>query len=228
MSVCFIYLRVSTSSQADAGNGLEAQRQSCLSYAERNGLEVSGVFVDAAVSGAAEIGDRPALMDAINSLQKGSVLLVAKRDRIARDVLNNAVIEKMGSGKKSSLVSADGAGNGDDPSARLMRDILSAMAAYERALVSCRTSAALASMKASGKAYTNIPPFGFKRSACGGLFIEEQREQEILQDVLQWRAQRETWRSCCERLNQEQRLNRAQRPWSVQNLSTVVRRSRAA
>ena len=219
-----IYLRCSTQKQAQAENGLEAQKADCLAYADRMGLEVAGVFVDASVSGGAEVSERPALLDALGSLKKGSVLLVAKRDRIARDVLINAVIEKMVSDKKSSIVSADGAGNGNDPAAELMRNMLAAMAAYEKALAGMRTKAALRAMKEAGKVYGKIP-YGYSRN--GNLLIQNELELSVIHDVKAWRAAGSKWRECVARLNGGSRFNRAGRPWSVQNLSQVIRRAAA-
>jgi hypothetical protein len=188
MATAIIYLRVSTSKQVEAGNGLDAQKAACLAFAEREGLQVAGVFVDAGVSGGAELQSRPGMMDAINALQKGGILLVAKRDRIARDVLNNAVIEKMVSKKKSSIASADGAGNGDDAAAALF-------------------------------------PYGFQRS--GNELISNDDEVQVVLDVTSWRQVKATWAQCVERLNAEQRYTRSGRPWSVQNLSQVIRRAAA-
>ena len=219
-----IYIRVSTQKQVEAENGMDAQKADCIAYAERNGFAVGGVFVDAGVSGAAELQDRPGLMSALGSLKKGSVLIVAKRDRIARDVLNNAVIEKMVSNKKASIVSADGAGNGNDPAAALMRNILAAMAAYEKALAGMRTKAALKAMKDAGKVYGMVP-FGFQRN--GNLLELLSSEQEIIQDVAAWRAASVKWKECAARLNASERFNRAGRPWSVQNLSQIIRRAAA-
>ena len=219
-----IYIRVSTQKQAEAENGLDAQKADCVAYAEKNGFCVGGVFVDAGVSGGAELQDRPGLMSAIESLKKGSVLLVAKRDRIARDVLNNAVIEKMVSNKKSSIISADGAGNGNDPAAALMRNILAAMAAYEKALAGMRTKAALQAMKEAGKVYGMVP-YGYKRN--GNQLEKERCEQAIIADVCSWRSSSVKWKECAARLNASGRFNRAGRPWSVQNLSQVIRRAAA-
>jgi DNA invertase Pin-like site-specific DNA recombinase len=224
MATAIIYLRVSTSKQVEAGNGLDAQKAACLAFAEREGLQVTGVFVDAGVSGGAELQSRPGMMDAINALQKGGILLVAKRDRIARDVLNNAVIEKMVSKKKSSIASADGAGNGDDAAAALMRNILAAMAAYEKALAGMRTKAALKALKSSGRVYGPVP-YGFQRS--GNELISNDNELQVVQDVTSWREVKATWAQCVERLNTDQRYTRSGRPWSVQNLSQVIRRAAA-
>jgi len=224
MTTAIIYLRVSTSKQVEAGNGLDAQKAACLAFAEREGLQVAGVFVDAGVSGGAELQSRPGMMDAINALQKGGILLVAKRDRIARDVLNNAVIEKMVSKKKSSIASADGAGNGDDAAAALMRNILAAMAAYEKALAGMRTKAALKALKSSGRVYGPVP-YGFQR--FGNALISNDDELQVVQDVTSWREVKATWAQCVERLNTDQRYTRSGRPWSVQNLSQVIRRAAA-
>jgi DNA invertase Pin-like site-specific DNA recombinase len=219
-----IYIRVSTQKQAEAENGLDAQKADCVAFAERMGFSVGSVCVDAGVSGGSEVSERPGLMKALGELKKGSVLLVAKRDRIARDVLVNAVIEKMVSNKKASIISADGAGNGDDPAAELMRNMLAAMAAYEKALAGMRTKAALKAMKQAGKVYGKIP-FGFKRN--GNMLEPESRERAIIEDVRSWRSASVKWQECAARLNQTERFNRAGRPWSVQNLSQVIRRASA-
>ena len=222
MGSAVIYTRVSTAKQAMSENGLEAQMEECIQYCEKNGLEVSGIYRDAGVSGSADIADRPGLLEAIEGLEKGSILVVAKRDRIARDVLISAVIEKMVSDKKASLVSADGAGNGDDPSSVLMRNILNAMAMYERSLASIRTKAAMRNMKTHRKVYGKIP-FGYRRE--GNFFVEDDRELQILKDCAALRAAKVRWDAIVADLNAAGRFNRAGNPWTRQNLSSVFKRS---
>ena len=186
---------------------------------------MSGIYRDAGVSGSADIADRPGLLEAIEGLEKGSILVVAKRDRIARDVLISAVIEKMVSDKKASLVSADGAGNGDDPSSVLMRNILNAMAMYERSLASIRTKAAMRNMKTHRKVYGKIP-FGYRRE--GNFFVEDDRELQILKDCAELRAAKVRWDAIVAELNAAERFNRAGNPWTRQNLSSVFKRSELA
>lgn len=225
MGSAVIYTRVSTAKQAMSENGLEAQMEDCIQYCEKNGLEVAGIYRDAGVSGSADIADRPGLLEAIEGLEKGSILVVAKRDRIARDVLISAVIEKMVSDKKASLVSADGAGNGDDPSSVLMRNILNAMAMYERSLASIRTKAAMRNMKTHRKVYGKIP-FGYRRE--GNFFVEDDRELQILKDCAELRAAKVRWDAIVAELNAAGRFNRAGNPWTRQNLSSVFKRSELA
>tara|TARA_Y100000310_G_scaffold335911_1_gene419127 strand:+ start:1628 stop:2308 length:681 start_codon:yes stop_codon:yes gene_type:complete len=225
MASAIIFIRVSTSKQADSKNGLDAQREACEAYAKSNDLDVIETCVEAGVSGGAELSDRPGLMDAISSLKKGDVLLVAKRDRIARDVLNNAVIEKMVANKKASIVSADGAGNGDDAAAALMRNLLAAMAAYEKALASARTKAAMKAMKKAGKVYGKVP-WGSRRD--GNRLVADPGEMLLVQEVKVMRLEKRTWSSIAEQLNAAARFNRSGRPWSVQNLSQIVKRFEAS
>ena len=77
------YLRVSTDEQADSGAGLAAQSDQCRQRADREGGEFVGPFTDD-ISGAATLDKRPQLLAAIAELRRGDVLLVAKRDRLAR------------------------------------------------------------------------------------------------------------------------------------------------
>jgi len=51
------------------------------------GAEMVRVFVDAGTSGRLGIEHRPVLLDAVGTLKRGDVLLVAKRDRLGRDVI---------------------------------------------------------------------------------------------------------------------------------------------
>jgi hypothetical protein len=70
----------------------EAQRPSIEAWAAREGVSVVAWHVDAGVSSVTAIDGRPALLAALASLREHGpgVLVVAKRDRIARDVVLTA------------------------------------------------------------------------------------------------------------------------------------------
>src|SRR5207344_467275 len=134
--------------QAESGLGLEAQRASVVTAAGRLGLELTRTFVDAGTSGSLTIEDRPVLLDAVAALRRGDVLLVAKRDRLGRDVIAVAMIERLIAKRGARVVSAAGEGtDSDDPSAVLMRRLIDSFAEYERALIAARTRAALAAQR---------------------------------------------------------------------------------
>jgi DNA invertase Pin-like site-specific DNA recombinase len=118
------YTRVSGREQADSGLGLEAQTHTCTQGAAREGGVLVGPFADAAVSGAAPLDRRPALLDALAQLAAGDVLLVAKRDRLGRDPIAVAMVEAAAR-RGCRVVSAAGEGTSDDaPGSVLMRRMI--------------------------------------------------------------------------------------------------------
>ena len=84
-----IYVRVSTTEQADEGNSLVTQEKACREYAIKTGLVVSGeeVFVERGES--AKTADRPQLLKMLDycSLKKNgiSAVIVYKIDRLSRN-----------------------------------------------------------------------------------------------------------------------------------------------
>jgi DNA invertase Pin-like site-specific DNA recombinase len=67
-----------------------------------------------------------------------------RKDRLGRDVVAVALVERLISRKGARLVSAAGEGtDSDDPTAILMRRIVDAFSEYERLLIGARTKAAL-------------------------------------------------------------------------------------
>src|SRR5206468_4066133 len=68
---------------------------------------------------------RPVLLDAVAALKRGDVLLIAKRDRLGRDVIAVAMIERLIERKGARVVSAAGEGtDSNDPTVMLMRRIV--------------------------------------------------------------------------------------------------------
>ena len=175
------YVRVSTDTQAESGAGLAAQRQAIEAFAKANGLTITAWHEDAGISGAAGIEDRPGLMAALAGLRRGDVLLVAKRDRIARDTLTAMTIERTVAKRKASIMSADGIGNGDGAADAFMRSIMDAAAAFERGLIRQRTRAALAAKRRAGERTGQIP-FGWSLGEDGRL-VEVACEQKVLANI---------------------------------------------
>jgi DNA invertase Pin-like site-specific DNA recombinase len=156
----FAYLRVSTGEQAESGAGLKAQEDACQRWATRGGAGLAGEYRDEGVSGTAPLEARQGLLAALGKLKAGDVLLVAKRDRLARDPIVLAMIEAAVARRKARIVSAAGEGTeGDGPSDVLMRRIVDAFAEYERLVIRARTKAALVAKKARRERTGSSSPF---------------------------------------------------------------------
>jgi DNA invertase Pin-like site-specific DNA recombinase len=170
------YIRVSTEEQH---LGPEAQLAAINVWASRYNVTVVAVHRDIGVSGGAPLADCPGLMTALEDLgvHGAGLLVVAKRDRLARDVMKAAMVEARTEALGARVTSAAGEGDGTDPSAKLMRQIIDAFAEYERALIKARTTAALAAKKVKGERIGGIP-YGF--SDVDGKLVPNEDERRVI------------------------------------------------
>lgn len=133
------YYRVSTQRQGASGLGLESQKAAVETFVASRGGEVLAAFTE--VESGAKV-KRPELMKALaEAKRQGAVLLIAKLDRLARNV-------HFLSGLMEAGVEVQAA---DMPSAnKFMLHIMAAVAEHEREAISARTKAALGAAKARG------------------------------------------------------------------------------
>ncbi len=216
------YVRVSTSEQA---LGPEAQLAALRSWCAARGAELVAVREDLGVSGAAPLDRRPGLLAALDALREYSagVLLVAKRDRLARDVVVSAMAERLAARRGAEVQSADGAGNGSEPADQLMRTMVDAFAQYERALIRARTSAALRAKRARGERTGGHVALGLRVMPDGVRVEAEPAEEVALRRIAELRADGATVRAIAERLNAEGVPARGTR-WHATTVARALRR----
>lgn len=144
------YLRVSTDRQGRSGLGLEAQREAIARFAEAEGIELLGEFVEVETGkGADALDRRPVLAEALETARKAKArtkddcpVIVAKLDRLSRDVHFISGLMAHGTG----FIVAELGANADP----FFLHIYAAIAEKERKLIAERTRAALAVRKAQG------------------------------------------------------------------------------
>ena len=133
------YYRVSTGKQGASGLGLEAQQATARAFVEARGGNLVGEYREVE-SGAK--GEREQLQAAMRDCRlKGATLLIAKLDRLSRDL--RFLLSVKGSGVRFVCC--------DNPEANeLTINLLAIIAEHERKLISERTRAALTAAKARG------------------------------------------------------------------------------
>lgn len=139
MRLAIPYYRVSTRAQGRSGLGLEAQRESVTRYLAQEGYEAINEYTEIE-SGRRK--NRPALQQALKECkQKRAVLIIAKLDRLARNVFFiSSLIEA-----KAEFIALD------NPQAnKLMLHMLAAFAEHESDLIRIRIKEALAASKKRG------------------------------------------------------------------------------
>jgi DNA invertase Pin-like site-specific DNA recombinase len=222
------YIRCSTDKQADSGLGLDAQRANVTAAAQRLGLTLGPVFVDAGVSGSLALHDRPVLMEAVSSLRRGDVLLVSKRDRLGRDVIEVAMIERLIGKRGARIVSAAGEGTeNDDPSGILMRRLIDSFAEYERLIIGARTRAALAAKRRKGERTSRFAPFGYQLIDDGRRLNPQADEQIVLQIIQDLHAGGRSLRAIAADLNEKGITTRSGARWKHEYVFRVLRASNA-
>lgn len=220
----YVYKRVSTDEQLLSGAGLAAQEDICRDWVKGQNGTIASVFVDAGVSGSTNLDKRPALLEAINQLQKGDVLLVAKRDRIGRDVIHVAMIEAAVNRKGASLISANGEGTMDsDPSSILMKRMVDAFAEFERNIICQRTKVAMQAKKKKNQRVGHIP-LGFMLSN-DKIHIEEcPKEQTVLKKIYSLHRAGKSLREIATRMNEKECFNRDEARWSYSAIGRMINR----
>ena len=217
-AVAIAYIRVSTDRQE---LGPEAQRTSIEQWARASGVTVANWSTDT-VSGASELSDRPGLAAALAALREhgAGVLVVARRDRLARDVAVAAAITRATEQCGARVVSADGTANGEGAADSFLRTILDAAAAYERELIRSRTKAALRAKKEKGERVGCVP-FGFAVDTAGKL-VPLESEQRTLHLVEELRARGLTLRAIVAELEAQGIRSRSGRPLALTQVARIV------
>ena len=169
--IAVAYIRVSTEDQK---LGPEAQRAAIESWAAHEGVRVV-LWREDRLGGATPIDERPGLLEALAALREhgAGVFVVAKRDRIARDIAVAAGVERAVESAGARVVSAGGEGNGDSPADQFLRTIVDGAAQYERALIRARTKAALGIKKARGEKTGGGVRYGQRLKADGSHVLHE-------------------------------------------------------
>lgn len=216
------YVRTSTGRQE---NGLNAQRDQIARYAAHHGLRLIAVHQDAGVSGASVVTERDGFNAAVAEMREtgAGVLLIAKRDRLARDLIQSALATRLIERLGSRVTSADGSANGDGPEAVLMRQMLDAFAQFERALIAGRTRAALAARRARGLRFTHRAPYGYRWDRHG-MMRPVARQMETWSRIRRLRSRGLSYRKIAARLHREGRRPAHSMTWQPSVLRALCLR----
>src|SRR6267142_3644015 len=219
----FGYLRVSAKSQID-GDGFPRQAQAIESFCSVQKLNLFKSYREKGVSGAVEGFDRPAFAELISDIDawqrtKGipvSAVVVERMDRLARDLMVYEVLLTELRKRNIQVFSTDQgqlidmASNDVDPTRILIRQIMGALAQWEKTMIVRKLRAAKDRKKEAGFFVEGNKPYG----ALPG-------ERHFLDFIL---AQFEhmNYSQIAKLLNSGDARQRDGKPWTPQNVRTVI------
>lgn len=213
------YVRVSGKGQAD-GDGPERQRQAIARFAQSSKLTVVEEYSDLGVSGTKELADRPGLARLIDRIESNGIrtIVVERADRLARDLMVQEVILGQFAKIDARIITADGVDltSSDDPTRRLIRQVLGAVAEFEKNVLVLKLRAARERKRSRGERIEGVKPYGHLPAEAAVIA----RMRELRRKPAKGR--RLSVAKVASRLNAEGHRNRAGREWTPQLVHHVL------
>ena len=225
MTEAIAYLRVSTEGQSTDGFGLEIQLAQIEAWASQQDPPVTiiNTYTDAA---SGTLADRPGLIEAL--ADPTPVIVVAKLDRLARDAVLQELLLRQIRAQGRTLTSTSPAeahnlvDDETDPSRKLIRQIIAAVAEFERDTIKLRTAAGRARKAARGGYSGGAPNYGYM--AQGGELVPNPATHPIVERIYALRDQTEplTYQQIADLFNAEQIPSPKQGRWHATTVSRVL------
>jgi DNA invertase Pin-like site-specific DNA recombinase len=155
MPKAFAYYRTSSATNVGQDKDSETrQRLACEAYAKAQGYEIVAEFYDAAVSGADPLDARPGFAALLQALAANGVrtILLENASRFARDLLIQEVGYKRLAAQGIDLIAVDAPNSfiDDTPTNVLIRQVIGALAQFDRAQTVAKLKAARDRKRQSG------------------------------------------------------------------------------
>jgi DNA invertase Pin-like site-specific DNA recombinase len=225
------YLRVSTDRQAEEGLGLDIQRSAITSWARAKGHRVVAEFADEGVSGSNGLETREGLLPAYQALRNGlaDALVVYRLDRLARDlILQETLLREIREMDRDVFSTFDSESaylrdDPEDPSRRMIRQVLGAVGEYERGMISMRLRAGRRLKSRQGGYAYGSPPFGLR--AENKALMPDDNEQAALTRAAELRRSGHSLREIAEVLEREGHRAKRGGRWHPTTLNRALARA---
>ena len=171
MTKAFAYLRVSGKGQVE-GDGFTRQLAAIKSYAASHEFKLVRVFREEGVSGTLDNMDRPAWRELMAILHSNGVrtVMIERLDRLARDLMvQEAAIADLRKNGFTLISAAEPDLMANDPTRVLMRQLLGAVAQYDKSQIVSKLKGARMRMRAKEGRCEGRKPFGYYDGEAGAL-----------------------------------------------------------
>jgi len=239
MTPAIIYCRFSPRPNANECDSCEKQLERCKKYCEDKEYQFIESFSDKEVSGTDSIRNGlSAALDCIRSVKGGvidaredgfivydgpaqqPVFIVDSLDRLARDILVSLTLRHEIESAGARIEYANGTPIGDTPETKLILNILSVFAAYERDKISFLVSRGMKKRQANGE-FFGRPPIGYERDPnCGTKLIINGNERMAVAHIISIRHN-VLFTEIAERITQFYGDFRG-KPWSARTVRHII------
>lgn len=227
MAKLVAYIRVSTDGQTD-GFGPDVQKEQIAVWAKTNGHKVVHTCEDA-ISGTVDISERPGFACVIAHLEDGADgVVMMSLDRLGRSVVVTesalAVVWRLG----KAVFTADSgevASDDGDETQVLLRQIMAAVAQFERTRITKRMRLGRKMKGERGGFAYGSPAFGTCSDGEGELTTDT-GEAETVELILSMAGAGESARAICRHLNDNNIPSKRGGAWHPQTVTRVLNRNK--
>ena len=219
MTKAFAYLRVSGKGQLD-GDGFTRQRAAIRTYAVAHDFKLMREFREEGVSGTIETMDRPAWAEMMATLHSNGVrtVIVERLDRLARDLMvQEAAIADLRKHGFQLVSVAEPDLMANDPTRVLMRQLMGAVAQYDKSQIVAKLRGARMRKRAVAGRCEGRKPFGHR----GG-------EQAAIDRMKALRAEGMGFDRIAAKLNAEGIATRTGQPWHGVVINRILKATERA
>lgn len=211
MNNAYAYLRVSGRGQI-AGDGFPRQIAAIKAYAASNNITIAGTYREKGVCGATDAADRPAWVEMIaNGV---TTVIIEKLDRLARDLMVQEHILADLQRRGITLISvAEPDLCSNEPTRKLMRQIMGAIAEYDRQMIVLKLRGARMRKRATDGRCEGRKPFGHREGEMATL--------ELMRAL--WSAH-SSLTAVCKGLAEAGISTRTGKPWHPYTVSAILAR----
>lgn len=215
------YIRVSTDGQVGEDKfGLEVQKQQIVEYCEKNGMNILKWYADEGESGAKE---RPGFDEIVYgevSNPPVEAVIVAKTDRVARDIEIYYYYKMLLRKKEIELISIAEDFGQFGVFSSMLESFTLCVAQMERDNINKRTSSGRAAKSAKGGYSGGRTPFGYRPE--NGKMVIVPDEAEVVREIFRMKdGDGKTYKAVVERLNSEGKKNRSGTAFSISTVQTI-------
>jgi DNA invertase Pin-like site-specific DNA recombinase len=230
------YIRVSSRNEQHQKDSAPEQERAIRAWCNANGHRLVEVYRDVGVSGANGLDQREGLPDAEAAIQAGKAdgLVVRELDRLHRDMLiqeqvladlwrirPEVEVFSTKPGEQQNLQRDDPS----DPSRRMIRQILGAVAEYVRAQTVARLRAGKRRKREAGGYIGGQPAFG--QAAVEKALVDDEAERATIRRILELEQGGLSLRQMAAVLEIEGRVAKRGGRWHPQTVARVLDRARS-
>jgi DNA invertase Pin-like site-specific DNA recombinase len=215
------YIRVSTDGQVGEDKfGLETQKEQILEYCSKNDMNITQWYTDEGESGAYE---RPGFDEIVYGEVTNppcECVVVAKSDRVARDINVYYYYKMLLIKKNIKLISVAEDFGAMGVFANMLEAFTMCVADMERQNINKRTSGGRKIKSEKGGYSGGRTPYGYR--PLSGKMVIDDAQAEVVRKIFEMKKSGYTYRQIVDELNRNGYVNKSGSKWAISSVQVIL------